>query len=651
MIFKSLTLENFGIYKGYHSLDLSITENKPIILLGALNGSGKTTFLESIQLCLYGKHAKCSNRTGITYSQFLANCKNHFSNPEDIVKLTLTFSHHINSTIRNYRIERSWIVKNGEAKDKVIVYCNEIYDQYLSEYWDDFVNEFIPLSLSDLFFFDGEKIENLAHPNRSADLIKTGLESLLGLDLLTQLQIDLQILEKKRRAQNINTDTLEKISECELFIKDEILKENNLKIEISSLEEKLYHENLNLQQIEKNIRSSGAHLINKRDELKFALGIIKEKIQNNKAEQTKLYSSTIPLSLVKDLISQTKEQIKKEVETKDYKLSQSIIYDYELKLLEQLDCSKIDESNLKIIKNILSKLSQQRKKPTNITPFINRDITIFNGIEQKIENEEQALLHLKLELNNLEDNLSLIQKELDMIPNIESVQHFFKDLHIGERTIELLTKQIAQKKEELKQVNEKLVSLQMKQTNLLKEQNRETFEQKRDVQIIKHIEKIKETLSNFSEILLKENIDLIQNLIKEKFTKLIRKEDLINKVVISTESFGITLFNNDIFIDPYKLSAGERQLLAIAILWALAEASGKELPTIIDTPLGRLDGHHRSMLIENYFPQASRQVILLSTDEEIIDDYYNRLKPSVSREYTISYNETIQSSQFISGYF
>ena len=102
---------------------------------------------------------------------------------------------------------------------------------------------------------------------------------------------------------------------------------------------------------------------------------------------------------------------------------------------------------------------------------------------------------------------------------------------------------------------------------------------------------------------------------------------------------------------PSRLSAGERQLLAIAILSALAEASGKELPTVIDTPLGRLDGKHRTKLIKNYFPKAASQVLLLSTDEEITGKYYDELKPFVNREYQIAFEEESKSSTISEGYF
>ena len=70
MIFKEFTIENFGIYQGEHVIDLRVQDGKPVVLFGALNGGGKTTFLDALQLVLYGKHAKCSNRAGIAYGTF-----------------------------------------------------------------------------------------------------------------------------------------------------------------------------------------------------------------------------------------------------------------------------------------------------------------------------------------------------------------------------------------------------------------------------------------------------------------------------------------------------------------------------------------------------------------------------------------------------
>ena len=100
-----------------------------------------------------------------------------------------------------------------------------------------------------------------------------------------------------------------------------------------------------------------------------------------------------------------------------------------------------------------------------------------------------------------------------------------------------------------------------------------------------------------------------------------------------------------------SLSAGEKQLMVISLLWALAICSKKKLPVIIDTPLSRLDSAHRVSLIQTYFPQASEQTIILSTDSEIDHTYYNMMKESVGDEFTLSYSEETKSTSIEKGYF
>lgn len=115
---------------------------------------------------------------------------------------------------------------------------------------------------------------------------------------------------------------------------------------------------------------------------------------------------------------------------------------------------------------------------------------------------------------------------------------------------------------------------------------------------------------------------------------------------------GLTLYGpGDLLLSPAKLSAGERQLLSISILWGLAKASGRMAPVVIDTPLGRLDGQHRDYLVERYFPKASRQVVLLSTDKEINRRYSDLMDNSVSRRYLINYDAQLRTSSFAAGYF
>ena len=72
---------------------------------------------------------------------------------------------------------------------------------------------------------------------------------------------------------------------------------------------------------------------------------------------------------------------------------------------------------------------------------------------------------------------------------------------------------------------------------------------------------------------------------------------------------------------------------------------------IVDTPLGRLDTKHRMHLVERYFPFASHQVILLSTDEEITGEYLEALRPKIGRCYRLVHDDATRCTKVELGYF
>jgi len=86
-------------------------------------------------------------------------------------------------------------------------------------------------------------------------------------------------------------------------------------------------------------------------------------------------------------------------------------------------------------------------------------------------------------------------------------------------------------------------------------------------------------------------------------------------------------------------------------LWSLAKTSGRSLPFIIDTPLARLDVDHRNNLVEEFFPAASHQVIILSTDTEITKPYYEKLLPYIARSYSMEYDDKMRCSKISDHYF
>jgi DNA sulfur modification protein DndD len=140
--------------------------------------------------------------------------------------------------------------------------------------------------------------------------------------------------------------------------------------------------------------------------------------------------------------------------------------------------------------------------------------------------------------------------------------------------------------------------------------------------------------------------------VTESFRFLLRKQTLVEQILIDPATFAIELRGADgLSLAKQRLSEGEKQIFAISVLWGLARASARSLPTIIDTPMARLDARHRQHLVERYFPNASHQVIVLSTDTEVDRQYYAALSPHVARAYHLNYHEAERATVAEEGYF
>ena len=147
-------------------------------------------------------------------------------------------------------------------------------------------------------------------------------------------------------------------------------------------------------------------------------------------------------------------------------------------------------------------------------------------------------------------------------------------------------------------------------------------------------------------------IGVLAKTMTECYKQLANKKNLINKIQMDAVTLDFEYLNADGNVVPKEsLSAGEKQLMVISLLWALAICSNKKLPVIIDTPLSRMDSNHRISLITTYFPQASDQTIILSTDSEIDARYYAVMKENVGDEFTLVYDDAKKCSTIQKGYF
>ena len=204
MIIDELVIQNVGTFSGRNKIVLTPKSTaKPIVLVGGLNGAGKTTFLEAINLALYGAFAQPTGRRGGGYEAYLKNLVHRGKRPNETSSVELTFRAHQQGKERRYRVARSWGGASVSGREHLEVDVDDLPDKALTSTWSEHVETFLPRGIAALFFFDGEQIEALADMEQSRDVFNTALSALMNLDLVDRLGTDLGVLRRRHRTTQV----------------------------------------------------------------------------------------------------------------------------------------------------------------------------------------------------------------------------------------------------------------------------------------------------------------------------------------------------------------------------------------------------------------------------------------------------------------
>ena len=656
MIFRELKLTNFGIYNGEHIINLVTDSNnrtKSIILIGALNGSGKTTILDAIQLALYGNSAVQSSRLNGAYPAYLESLINSESNPKEVTGIQLTIQIQKHQKTEVIRINRNWKKNKKGISELFNVKVNGELDTFSTNNWDDVVEEIIPKGIAHLFFFDGEKIEKLASPNEAAKIIETGLNSLLGLDLVDRLKSDLEIIERKRKRNLFKKEDKIKVNKIESELKEQQEETSKIYQKMAILKNKIDRLLKEKNELDAKYIKIGGELYDTQSDIRKNKELHEKDLKELKNQANIFLSKSAPLILVNDLLKQAIEKSEMEDSLKKFKLLSDKIEDRDKKLIDHLKKNQVDSN---VIKSINKYLRDDRKKHNEKKEdilFLEIEKRIFSKITKEyLNNISSESVDILNKSNEISQKIYHANQKLNAVPEKEQVASIISKLNKNESKLSLLY----QEKEKLeKSYNIYRELLNRKQIELEKafELNIENeLIQEKAERVLLHIGKVKNTLSIFRCQVAEKHLYMLERMILDSFVQLIRKPNFVVSIKIEPLTFNLKLFdkkNNE--MEASKLSAGERQLLSISILWGLAKTSGRPLPTIIDTPLGRLDTKHRENLIKYYFSNASHQVILLSTDTEIDQNYYKKLRSKINKTYKINFDEKLKSSIIEQGYF
>lgn len=645
MIIKKLELHNFGVYASTNKFEFN--GKKPIVLIGGMNGRGKTTFLEAILLALYGSNSFAYNEsTYKSYGQYLKSFVNVSDGSlETYVDLEFSMDNYHNE---NYRIKRKWTGDKKRTLENIKVYKDGTYNQFLTDNWTMFIENILPSGLSNFFFFDGEKIAELAVEKTSTQM-KESIKTLLGISVLDLLKSDLnRIMNRtvKNQVENTEAEEVEK-----LRMQKEIALEKLGKIdqELKELEERKDHLQQRLDMKTQEYTAKGGDIVTQRQELYQKRVAVLSKIDAYKEQLLTDAASELPLLLVKEQLRNIRENAEIEQDQK--------MLDIALKKMRRFsaDYEKTNHQDSEAVTRFMDYVNNKSVEKQNKAYYNLSDSSLF---KLQVLLDEQ-LLDTKLSVSDKQEKLKQLNREINQLDSYLSVDidekeitRIYKEIKELEQKIIEVNVLIERKLSERKSQNGESMSITSAFNKKVEKYLKKMELNDDSDRIIKYIHMANAILEEYKIRLQKSKISIVADTMTSCYKKLANKKNLINQVYMDPVSLDLHYLDyNGNEIDKASLSAGEKQLMVISLLWALALCSKKKLPVIIDTPLSRLDSAHRESLIKTYFPQASEQTIILSTDSEIDQNYHDMMSENIGDEFTLVYNDVTKATTIQRGYF
>lgn len=671
MLLKELLIENYGVYGGMNSFDLATTLDKPVILIGGFNGAGKTTILESMMMVLYGHIYLGKKKSKKEYEEFILNHihRNADGKRSSSASVSLSFLFHHDGVEDSYSVKRSWIVSGASVSELFLVERNGHPMNDIDEsQWQSFIDGMLPLEIAKLFFLDGEKIVQVTKKNgQYNDQIKTSLEMLLGAEIIKRLRADLNLFMLRHSAKqgdvfnneykHINAEKEQVVSDIELLV-DELERKNRLMDEVNNI----------ITKKESVVSGIGGGYADLRGNLLVKKAILSEKMTHMSRTIQDSFAEDAPFHLIPILLGQLVEQIKSDTTL----IQNQFIHDVERRVEDKLR-HKMSEPDFwpdgidvtMMSTKILNALSTGYSKNTvsgigddnvgsstcdTTTPVfgLSQDdsVKVLQGIEMVPENSMSLLDILSQyasiagQIENVDAELAKIPSDDELGPKISEINSLHQELGILKAEIDHIEQQISSKRSYKNILRSRLKKVI---ESIHKNENTSTG--------VMLASKMQSVLDTYYSNLKKRKIAVLESNLLDTIRVLLHK-DFISRIEIDADSFEIRAYSGSdkpVHIDT--LSMGEKQIIGTALLWAIARTSGRALPFVIDTPLGRLDGMHRDNLTERFYPSASHQTILLSTDKEIGRVEYEEMKDLVSKSYCIIYDKKHSNTNVTQGYF
>lgn len=664
MKIKKIHAENYKTYKELN-LNLEVTEDRPIVLVGGGNGCGKTTLFDAIYHALYG--LKIENARHFE-ELFNAGVKNESGMANKHIVLEVTFSGMVLNQEQQYKLKRAYMLVEDKVLESVTLNMGGNQFTYGSgtpasarATNEEIVNKIIaanlPAELSNYFLFDAMKTSDLVKEEQINKLIMKNINSVMGFNKYAQLQKVSENMLAEKKAERMQNDKIReeysKLTKDKQDLDDEIIRLND---EYAAA---LNYANDNKEQYDQVKEGKDSDEVTRE-----IMGKLEQSINNTIDEENK-YSQDID-SLVKDL------------ETKVIypKLANIIKTEIDVILQAKQDVkdarvNMLTDSQIEGITKQLVHLIEDRyvRAGTIDIPSLVNELKLMqeraNTVEDKfsyLTSSEVAILD-KLITSAVENPfVSLDEKRERLNQNIaqmpkqkEKLKEYQRTLNSSDYTfLELYEKNTARIKE-LKDLieNKKIESKEMgKKIATYDYDIPQVPDPQYDMLCI-----LPDFFKNLSAKLLRSKKASIERMMRDQLNiNLIVYAGVVGRVELSADdgddiSFKIYHKNgNEIYLS--QLNAGAKQTVMQVLLKVLYNLGDYEPPVMIDTVMGVLDKESREVILEKYFPDLAHQTILLSTDTEITTEHdFEKIEAYVSKTYTLHRDKENQCTTISEDYF